>query len=41
MKKTLLALVLFGNIYFVNAQTIVSTVTENKKVILEEFTGTG
>jgi hypothetical protein len=38
MKKTLLSAFLFS-LYFVNAQTFVPTTPQNKKVILEEFTG--
>jgi len=41
MKKNLLSLCMFGFVCFLNAQTIVSTTPQNKKVILEEFTGTG
>ena len=38
MKKTLLSAFLFS-LCFVNAQTFVPTTAQNKKVILEEFTG--
>lgn len=41
MKKLLLLIFAIFNIAFLNAQNIVSTVPQNKKVILEEFTGTG
>jgi hypothetical protein len=41
MKRILFALLILGNSYLLAAQTIVSTTPENKKVILEEFTGTG
>jgi hypothetical protein len=41
MKKILLTVFLSGCMHYLNAQTIVSTTPENKKVLLEEFTGTG
>jgi hypothetical protein len=41
MKRYLLTILILGNAYILTAQTIVSTIPENKKVILEEFTGTG
>jgi len=41
MKKKILTFFLSIGIYALNAQTIVSTTPENKKVFLEEFTGTG
>lgn len=40
MKKLfILMLTLIASVYYTNAQTIVSTDPENKKVVLEEFTG--
>jgi hypothetical protein len=41
MRKTLLLLSLAALTGYTNAQTIVSTTPENKKAIVEEFTGTG
>lgn len=41
MKKILLSLCMLGFVCFLNAQTIVSTTPQNKKIVLEEFTGTG
>lgn len=41
MKRILFTLLILGSTYFMIAQTIVSTTPENKKVLLEEFTGTG
>jgi hypothetical protein len=41
MKKLFSLLCLFGFILITNAQNFVSTKAENKKVLLEEFTGTG
>ena len=39
MKKLIFTLILGLFVYGINAQTIVSTTPENKKVVLEEFTG--
>jgi len=39
MKKYLILIVLVLNLAYISAQTIVSTDIENKKVVLEEFTG--
>jgi hypothetical protein len=41
MKKVLLSLISVTLVLLVHAQTIVSTSPQNKKVILEQFTGTG
>ena len=39
MKKTFTFLVVLGLAFSASAQTIVSTTAQNKKVVLEEFTG--
>ena len=40
MKKILLSFFMVGCLHYIYAQTIVSTTPQNKKVVLEEFTGT-
>lgn len=41
MKKFLLPILALICIHVLNAQTIVSTTPQNKKVIIEQMTGTG
>jgi hypothetical protein len=38
MKFYIFSFIVLGTIHLINAQTIVSTVPQQKKVILEEFT---